>query len=285
MKYFLKLGILCLLAATLAVSCKPEKEPEEPGVIDKPGDEEPGIDTSSVANYTETLSDINFTMEMIGVQGGTFDMGATPEQEDEAKDNEKPLHKVTLSSYHIGKYEITKAQYDAVMGTNQGDDEDYPMANLTWNEAQAFCDSLSKKTGKKYALPTEAQWEYAARGGKKSKDCKYSGSNNIDEVAWYWENSAAGTTRHSTQPVGSKMPNELGIYDMSGNVWEWCFDRYGKYRGDAVTNPTGPRSGTTRIVRGGGWDGVASYCRVSDRRDYFLNERNADIGFRVVCLP
>ena len=209
-------------------------------------------------------------LQMVYVQGGTFMMGATSEQGSDADDDEKPVHKVTLSSYHISKYEITQAQWKAVMGENpsyfKGDN--LPVENITWYEAKEFCDKLSEKTGKKYALPTEAQWEFAARGGVKSKGYKYSGSNDLGTVSWYYENSIDHYGDHSTHAVGTKAPNELGIYDMSGNVWEWCASRYGSYSSDAITDPAGPNSGSIRVIRGGGWcsdGGSVNGCRVSSR--------------------
>lgn len=157
---------------------------------------------------------------------------------------------------------------------------DYPMYYVSWEEAQAFCQELSRKTGKTYTLPTEAQWEYAARGGKKSEGTKYSGSWSIDAVAWYDGNSGS-----STHPVGTKRPNALGLYDMSGNVWEWCQDWYGDYRTYDTQNPTGASSGSSRVLRGGGWFGIAGHCRVSYR--YYRNpsDRGNNYGFRLVLLP
>lgn len=231
-------------------------------------------------NYTETVEGIN--MQMIYVEGGSFTMGATEEQSGAAYYDESPTHRVTLDSYYIGACEVTQAQWRAVMGSNPsyftGDNN--PVERVSWNDAQVFCQELSNLTGKTYCLPTEAQWEYAARGGNKSRKNKYSGSFVIDVVAWYTSNSGG-----KTHPVGQKRANELGIYDMSGNVWEWCSDRFGSYSSTPQTNPTGPSSGSSRVLRGGSWCDNASYCRVSFRlsrtRSYFYY----DIGFRVVCIP
>ena len=245
-------------------------------------------------DYTETVSDINFRMDMVYVEGGTFMMGATAEQGSDAYDNEKPTHRVTLDGYHMSKYEITQAQWKAVMGTTieeqrdkqnqswklKGVGDNYPMYYVSWTEAKEFCDKLSQKTGKKYALPTEAQWEFAARGGNKSKGYKYSGSNTVWYVAWYKENS-----KQEANIVGEKGRNELGICDMSGNVWEWCADWYGPYSSDMVANPTGPDSGYKRVVRGGSWYYDVDHCRVSSRTDGGPDDRGVSIGFRVVCLP
>ena len=224
--------------------------------------------------YTETVKGIN--LKMIYVEGGTFAMGSNSGESDEM-----PVHNVTLDSYYIGETEITQAQWRAVMGSNPsgytGDNR--PVENVSWNDAQEFCKKLSELTGKRYVLPTEAQWEYAARGGNQSKGYTYSGSNNIDEVAIY----DVYSSKHSK--VKRKRPNELGIYDMSGNVWEWCSDWYGSYSSSSQTNPQGPNSGSLRVLRGGSWGYYASGCRVANRSS--LNPSYADdfYGFRVVCLP
>ena len=224
--------------------------------------------------YTETVKGIN--LKMIYVEGGTFAMGSNSGESDEM-----PVHNVTLDSYYIGETEITQAQWRAVMGSNPsgytGDNR--PVENVSWNDAQEFCKKLSELTGKRYVLPTEAQWEYAARGGNQSKGYTYSGSNNIDEVAIY----DVYSSKHSK--VKRKRPNELGIYDMSGNVWEWCSDWYGSYSSSSQTNPQGPNSGSLRVLRGGSWFSSASYCRVANRNDNYPSYANSNYGFRVVCLP
>ena len=187
------------------------------------------------------------TFNMIKVEGGTFTMGATPEMTD-PKDNEKPTHQVTLSSYYIGETEVTQALWQAVMGSNpsQFAGDNLPVERVTWEYCQAFIAKLNSLTGKNFRLPTEAEWEYAARGGNKSNGTQYSGSSNIDEVAWYSDNSSS-----MTHPVKTKKANELGIYDMSGNVWEWCQDWRGSYSSESLNNPTGPESGIERVRRGG----------------------------------
>ncbi len=225
--------------------------------------------------------------DMVYVKGGTFMMGATEEQDDDVWDNEKPVHQVTLSDYYISKFEVTQGLWKAVMGSNPSSfkkGDDYPVECVSWNDIQTFLTNLNRLTGKKYALPTEAQWEYAARGGGKSVGYKYSGSNTIGDVAWYGENSAVDGSR-STHPVGTKCPNELGIYDMSGNVWEWCSDWSGFYSNGSQSNPTGPSTGSYRVLRGGSWNYNARYCRVSNRYDYAPGDRYNYNGFRVVLLP
>ncbi len=224
---------------------------------------------------------------MVMVEGGTFTMGATSEQGGDAWDSEKPTHRVTLSDYYIGKYEVTQEQWQAVMGSNPSyyKESRKPVAKVSWIDCQEFVRKLQTLTGLKFALPTEAQWEYAARGGNKSRGCKYSGCNTIDDVAWHW-----GSVTKATHQVGEKEPNELGIYDMSGNVWEWCQDWYGDYSSSSQTNPTGPSTGSRRVIRGGGWHGGEWYCRVSSRGSATLDDdRNchvgSDLGLRLVVNP
>ena len=219
------------------------------------------------------------SIDMVRVEAGTFTMGATPEMEN-PWDGEKPTHQVTLTNdYYIGKYEVTQALWQAVMSNNpsyfKGDN--LPVEKVSWNDCQEFISKLNTITGKTFRLPTEAEWEYAARGGKKSRGYQYSGSNNLSDVAWYVDNSGS-----KTHAVGSKQANELGIYDMSGNVWEWCQDWYGKYSSSSQTNPTGANSGSNRVRRGGGWGGNAWICRSSYRYSYAPGFSNDSLGLRLV---
>ena len=219
------------------------------------------------------------SIDMVRVEAGTFTMGATPEMEN-PWDGEKPTHQVTLTNdYYIGKYEVTQALWQAVMGNNpsyfKGDN--LPVEKVSWNDCQEFISKLNTITGKTFRLPTEAEWEYAARGGKKSRGYQYSGSSNLSDVAWYKDNSG-----NKTHAVGSKQANELGIYDMSGNVWEWCQDWYGKYSSSSQTNPTGANSGSNRVRRGGGWGGNAWICRSSYRYSYAPGFSNDSLGLRLV---
>lgn len=214
---------------------------------------------------------------MVYVVGGSFEMGS-----ESGESGEKPVRRVYVSSFSIGKYEVTQREWKEVMGSNpsyfMGDD--LPVANVSWNDAVEYCEKLSQKTGKKYRLPTEAEWEYAARGGNKSKGYTYSGSNNIDEVARYLGNSDRKTHR-----VGGKQPNELGIYHMSGNVSEWCSDWYGEnyYSNSPTDNPKGPVTGEERVTRGGScYDLLASNCRVSLRGWSSPAIFGCNLGFRVV---
>ena len=221
--------------------------------------------SSSMASGSNTISisvKDGISIEMVKVEAGTFMMGATPEMEKPNSD-EKPLHQVTLiNDYYMGKYKVTQALWEAVMGSNpsyfKGDN--LPVEKVSWNDCQEFISKLNSLTGRKFRLPTEAEWEYAARGGKKRRGYQYSGSSNITDVAWYDGNSGS-----KTHPVGTKQANELGIYDMSGNVYEWCSDWYGSYSSSSQTNPTGADSGSSRVIRGGCWDGFARFCRLSYR--------------------
>ena len=271
---------------------------------------------------------IGYAVEMVYVEGGSFAMGSNYGEE-----NEKPVHSVTVSSFYIGKYEVTQKEWKKIMGTNPSYDEDkqQPVEHVSWYEAVDFCNKLSEKekltpcytgsgediscnfSANGYRLPTEAEWEYAARGGNKSKGYKYSGSNSIDNVAWFEGNSEkidhsdadnTGTgslddyfddvneESDSAKPdrVGRKYANELDINDMSGNVYEWCNDWYGKYSSDSQTNSKGLSSGTDRVIRGGCFDTIASTCTVT-AREYDLPEEDIDsffggymftIGFRIV---
>ncbi|MDD6782935.1 MAG: bifunctional serine/threonine-protein kinase/formylglycine-generating enzyme family protein [Prevotellaceae bacterium] len=223
-----------------------------------------------------TVADVKFVMKF--VEGGTFTMGSTPEQQG-FDDDEKPTHQVTLSSYYIGEIEVTQALWTAVMGNNPSyfKGENNPVEKVSWNDCQKFIKKLNSLTGKNFRFPTESEWEYAARGGNKSKGYQYSGSNNIDDVAWYDDNSGS-----KTHPVKTKQPNELGIYDMSGNVWEWCYDWKGDYSSDSQVNPQGPFSGFYRVDRGGSWLGSAEGCRSADRGNDAPGNRYSNLGLRLV---
>lgn len=279
------LFIFMLLPAFALVGCNDKNS----GTDDTGGNKGPVYGE----DFVETVSDLD--MKMIYVEGGTFSMGATAEQEDDAYDWEYPVREVTLAPFYIAECEVTQSQWEKVMYTTiesqaymagksvyYGVGADYPMYYVSWEEAQAFCEMLSELTGKNYCLPTEAQWEYAARGGNKSRGYKYSGSDDIEEVAWYMDNSE---TKNSASRVKTKQPNELGLYDMSGNVYEWCRDRYGNYDADDTDNPAGPDSGFNRVLRGGSWDVNARSCRVSYRYYDYPDDRYYRCGFRVAVIP
>ena len=218
------------------------------------------------------------TFNMIYVEGGTFMMGAM-ESDKQAHANEKPAHKVTLTyDYYIGQTEVTQALWQAVMGNNPSTmiGDNLPVNNVLWEDADAFAKRLSLLTGCSFHLPTEAEWEFAARGGNKSQGYLYAGSNNIQEVAWYGSNSG-----NTTQPVGTKQPNELGIYDMSGNVIEWCSDWLGPYSAEAQVNPIGPATGAYHVYCGGCWYLPANVCRCTHRRQTTAGYGEAAVGLRV----
>ena len=216
-------------------------------------------------------------LKMIKVEPGSFRMGS---------ENEEPVHQVTLTKpYYLGETEVTQAQWRAVMGNNssrfQGDSR--PVECVSWNDAMAFCKKLNDQgkapEGWKFTLPTEAQWEYAARGGNRSRGYTYSGSNDVGEVAWYGNNSG-----RETHAVRQKEANELGLYDMTGNVYEWCLDWFGSYSSSAVTDPQGPQSGSGRVLRGGSWVSYAQYCHVAQRSNYDPDYRYYYFGFRLALV-
>ncbi len=236
--------------------------------------------TSKTTEQRQRILD-NLINNMVYVEGGTFMMGATAEQGNDAFDSEKPVHMVTLSPFFISKYEVTQEEWIAVMGKHM--DRQYrqgaklPEEYVSWDDCQAFIQKLNKLTNMDFRLPTEAEWEFAARGGNKSRGYKYAGSNDPSIVAWSSNNSNG-----MCQKVGQKMPNELGLYDMSGNVAEWCQDWYGRYNNGTFTNPTGPSDGVERIRRGGHFSFSASYCRITERSSAPQDNRGlSPIGFRL----
>lgn len=218
---------------------------------------------------------------MVLVEGGTFNMGGIT-------GNEKPIHSVTVSSFNMGKYEVTVEEYKAfctAIGRKMPDppmwgwNDKHPMVNVSFDDCYFYCKWLSKTTGKNYRLPTEAEWEYAARGGNKTREYLHAGSDDLEEVGWSKENAG-----RQTQACGRKKPNELGLYDMSGNVWEWCVDGYSDsfYKNSPSVNPIGPVSSSDRILRGGSWYDAAAYCRVANRNRSTRDEGTSYYGFRMV---
>ena len=234
-------------------------------------------DRRNLTSEQETAID-ELMSNMVKVEGGTFTMGAISEQGSDAWDDEKPTHSVTLSSFYLCKYEVTQALWRAVMGDNPSSfkGDNLPVEQVSWYDCQTFISRLNNLTGKNFRLPTEAEWEYAARGGNRSRGYKYSGSNALSDVAWYEDNSG-----HKTHPVGSKSPNELGLYDMSGNVWEWCSDWTGTYSSTAQTHPTGPSGGSRRVNRGGSWYSGARLCRSSIRDSHEPVYFGGGLGLRL----
>ena len=267
-----------LLGGVLVVSCGDDDNEEDvqTSSSNQNGGNNGGSNDSGSENVfpgkVYTVNGVSF--KMIAVKGGTFQMGS-----DDGYEWEKPVHQVTLSDYYIGETEVTQELWNAVMGSNPSyfyGNMQRPVETVSWNDCQTFISRLNELTGETFRLPTEAQWEYAARGGNKSKGYTYSGSDAEDDVAWYWYNSD-----RMTHPVKTKAPNELGIYDMSGNVWEWCSDWYGDYSSAAQTDPTGPATGYYRVGRGGSWDNDATYCRVAFRGNSTPTNRFSHLGLRL----
>ena len=241
-------------------------------------------------NYEDTTEDNNKTiidpkildMNFVFVKGGTFQMGSN-----KGGNDEKPIHSVTIDDFYIGKYEVTQKEWKAVMDSNpsrfKGDN--LPVECVSWNDVQEFLKKLNAKTIMKYRLPTEAEWEYAAKGGAStmlSNQYEYSGSDKIDDVAWYGANSGG-----RTHQVGTKQPNELGVYDMSGNIWEWCSDWYDSdyYFVSPSKNPQGSSSGSNHVDRGGSWNSNDSSCRAAYRLSNYPSSRYDFLGFRLVLAP
>lgn len=243
---------------------------------------------------TFTVNGVSF--KMIPVTGGTFMMGAR-DDDNEAYEADKPAHEVTLSSYCIGQTEVTQELWLAVMsrnpsyfnGGNYGTNLQRPVECVSWNDCQTFINTLNQLTGKTFRLPTEAEWEFAARGGNKSRGYKYSGGNTIGDVAWYKGNAGSGVASSSpdygTHAVAVKAPNELNLYDMTGNVFEWCQDWFGSYSSEAQTNPTGPLTGSTRVGRGGSWGADLEYCSVSTRYGSTPVSAYFSLGLRLALGP
>lgn len=264
-----------LLVGVLVVSCGDDDNEEDvqTSSSNQNGGNNGGSNDSGSENVfpgkVYTVNGVSF--KMIAVKGGTFQMGSD--------DGYNAVHQVTLSDYYIGETEVTQELWNAVMGSNPSyfyGNMQRPVETVSWNDCHTFISRLNELTGETFRLPTEAQWEYAARGGYKSKGYTYSGSNAIDDVAWHWYNSD-----RTTHPVKTKAPNELGIYDMSGNVWEWCSDWYGDYSSAAQTDPTGPATGYYRVGRGGSWDNDATYCRVAFRGNSTPTNRFSHLGLRL----
>ena len=222
------------------------------------------------------------TIEMVYVQGGEFLMGCTDKHSD-CSINEAPAHPVKLDGFHIAKYEVTQELWMAVMGGKNPSKvigDSLPVTGVSWYDAQTFIGKLNQRTGKKYRLPTEAEWEYAARGGNLSKNYRFSGSNTLEDVAWCKKNS--DNVPHA---VGTKQPNELGIYDMSGNVYEWCSDGFDFYEAnyyETVENPEGYNLSETKVYRGGCMTSYWDVCRVSARSQSIPNSQFNYVGFRLV---
>jgi formylglycine-generating enzyme required for sulfatase activity len=225
-----------------------------------------------VFSNAQDLQKIEKMLEFVKVEGGTFMMGNT-------ELSDAIVHEVEISSFYMQKTEVTQELWVAVMGENpsKNKSENCPVESISWKEVQAFILKLNSLSGKKYRLPTEAEWEYAARGGNNSKGLKYAGSDDADEVAWNYHNS-----KIIIHPVAQKKANELGLYDMSGNVSEWCQDWYGNYPQSVLKNPKGAKSGKDRVVRGGSYNGYPTSCNIAERNYWAPGLRGPDLGFRLV---
>jgi formylglycine-generating enzyme required for sulfatase activity len=232
--------------------------------------------SSPGSNQTFTVDGINF--EMVHVPGGIFTMGCTSGQGSDCPGNEKLANSVTLNSYYIGKFEVTQTLWKAVTGNNPSGfiGNNLPVENVSWKDCIDFISKLNVKTGKNFRLPTEVEWEYAACGGNRNSNTKYPDSNDLDNAGWYKSNS-----RYTTHPVGTKSSNELGIYDMSGNVWEWCMDWYDGYPAKTQQDTAGMKSGSSRVLRGGSWGSIAGHCHVAYRHCGCPDGRYIDSGFRL----
>lgn len=226
----------------------------------------------------QTINVKGLSIVMVAVQGGTFTMGATYEQIGDTYEDEEPAHKVTVDDFYMGKFEVTQALWVAVMGDNPSFFrlDNGPVECVSWNDCQLFIQKLNQLTGRKFRLPTEAEWEYAARGGNRSREYKYSGSFDVEKVGWCGLDWDSGT-----RAVGTKAPNELGLYDMSGNIYEWCSDWFARYRPEDQVNPKGAPSGTNKVLRGGSWFVESRYARVSNRSGSEPDARFIHIGLRL----
>ena len=239
---------------------------------------------ADAGSQDETFTVNSVSFKMVAVEGGTFMMG-----NDEGTNSQRPAHEVTLTGYSIGETEVTQELWLAVMGYNPSIfgstnpiDLQRPVENVTWEMCQEFITMLNQLTGKAFRLPTEAEWEFAARGGNLSQGFQHAGSDDIEQVAWYKGNAPSYDDRgYGTQLVKGKAPNELGLYDMSGNVAEWCQDWYGAYGTDAVTDPTGPETGQKKVLRGGDVTQAASVCYVASRMGFDLRTAFFRFGFRL----
>lgn len=292
---------ICTILFLVSLVMLPSRDVEAQKKKDPPTKKTDQPTTKPPAGYPQPdapYKNKNHSPEMVFVEGGTFQMGS-----DEGESDEKPVHNVTLNSFLISKYEVTQELWESVMGNRPSyfKGSKRPVEFVNWCEAVEFCNKLSEKEGLQkaysgsrdnitcdfdvngYRLPTEAEWEYAARGGKKSKGYTYSGSNNLNEVGWYGASNNSGnrSKEEGTSGVGKKQPNELGIYDISGNVWEWCWDRYGDYSSGSQTNPGGPSAGSARVCRGGCWYYNVEYCRIVDRNCYTPDSSHEGLGFRL----
>lgn len=268
------ISIEALTSGSAIITVKDDKSGQTATIEVKVSANEPYFETE-----TFTVNGVSF--KMVAVEGGTFMMGA-PDSDDTAADYEKPQHQVTLNDYYIGQTEVTQELWEAVMGSNPSyfrGSKQFPVEQVSWYDCREFLSKLNNLTGKNFRLPTEAEWEYAAQGGNRSKGYTFSGSNEVNDVAWYLGNS--DNTIHA---VATKKPNELGIYDMSGNVWEWCRDLWGDYSSEKQVNPTGATSGSKLVLRSGSWNFSDFFCRSKHRNSDTPDHTASHLGLRL-ALP
>ena len=276
-------GTVKLKASTpsnLQITLSKEAMATQQSIVSQPIVAQQPVSQPTVANSDNISIPVKdgVSIDMVRVEAGTFTMGETVDIKDSYDFVKK--HQVTLTNdYYIGKYEVTQALWKAVMGNNPSNlkGDNLPVEQVSWDDCQEFLSKLNSITSKTFRLPTEAEWEYAARGGNKSRGYQYSGSNNLSDVAWYGDNSGS-----KTHPVGSKQANELGIYNMAGNVCEWCQDWNGSYSGSSQVNPTGANRGSYRVIRGGCWGYSAGICRSSCRSFSPPDHRGSGLGLRLV---
>jgi formylglycine-generating enzyme required for sulfatase activity len=240
------------------------------------------VNAEAQNNYTKTNEETELSkrIAMVTIPGGSFEMGSN-----DGNPDERPVHRVNVNTFQMGVFEVTQAQWVAVMGENPShfqDCDDCPVESVSWDDVQEFIKRLNQKTGKNYRLPTEAEWEFAAGGGRKGRHTVFSGSNTINAVGWYVTNSQG-----LTHPGGKKNPNEFGLYDMTGNVWEWCQDWYSAdyYASSVADNPQGPSSGKNKVFKGGGWFNNERRCRIAARDSNPPDGAYNYLGFRLVLTP
>lgn len=273
------LPVVALMAGLMMFSCEKEvnNNGNQSGSTPAPTPTPTPTPPPSPSGNVDSITVNGVTFKMVKIEGGTFMMGA-PSSDAEAYSNEMPQHCVTLSEYYIAETEVTQALWQAVMGSNPSHFKfpDRPVEEISWNDCKTFIEKLNQLTDKQFRLPTEAEWEYAARGGGNSHGYKFSGSDNVDDVAWYTDNCGG-----ETHAVKTKAANELGLYDMTGNVLEWCSDWMAAYTADTVTNPQGPAAGFKRVLRGGSLYNDARRLRVTRRSEYNPTFTDYSVGFRL----
>lgn len=251
-------------------------------IVETNPDQETILSTRNLEDLELKVNGVSFVMKYI--EGGGYNMGAdnkvfnkkNPNYDYQADDDESPVHEVEINSFYLGETVVTKQLYCAIMDCDINANHNIPITNISWNDCHEIINKLNKLTGRHFRLPTEAEWEYAARGGTKARGCIFAGSNNINETAWY-----SGNSDYTPHPVAKKQPNELGLYDMSGNVVEWCEDLYGQYNDSKQINPKGSANGNYRVMRGGCWGYEASRCRITNREIGYANATSGCYGFRL----